>query len=125
MNPYDLKWLNALLEEIRPSVFRFTQKDFVSITIFVHSINRKSRLETLMSCSQDIGVYPSQPSHKIYERKTEGDTQRFDSMTQSLRQDSSIQISNSTPEYHVAIYVPNISDETIKGIILEAIHSKL
>lgn len=124
MNPYGLKWLNALLEEIRPSVFRFTQKDFVSITIFVHSINRKSRLETLMSCSQDIGVYPSQPHYEIRERKTE-ETQRFDTKIKSLRQDSSIQISNSTPEYHVTIYVPNISDETIKGIILEAIHSKL
>ena len=124
MNPYGLEWFNTLLKEIRPSVFCFTHKDFVSITIFVHSINRKSRVETLMSYSQDIGVYPSQPNYEIHERKT-GETQRFDSMTQSLRCDSSIQISKSTPKYHVAIYVPNICDETIKDIIREAIHSNL
>lgn len=125
MNPYSLKWFNTLLKEIRPSVFRFTHKDFVSITIFVHSINRKTRAETLMSYSQDIKVYPSKPSCNIYERKTKEEAQRFNIMTQSLRRDSSIQISKSTPEYHVAIYVPNISDETIKDIIREAIHSNL
>lgn len=125
MNPYGLEWFNTLLQEIRPSVFRSVHKDFVSITIFVHSINRKSRVETLMSYSQDIEVYPSEPRYEIHERKTEGETQRFDSMTQSLRCDSSIQISKSTPKYHIAIYVPNISDETIKDIVRKAIRSNL
>lgn len=69
MNPYGLEWFNTLLKEIRPSVFCFTHKDFVSITIFVHSINRKSRVETLMSYSQDIEVYPSEPRYEIHERK--------------------------------------------------------
>ena len=109
----------------RPSIVLFTQKDIVSITIFVHSRNRKSGLETLLSCSQDIGVYSSQPSYETYKRKTEEETQRFNSMTQSLRQDSSIQISRSTPEYDVTIYVPNISDKTIEGIVRKAICSNL